>query len=68
MKQKNLFLLVGPPAAGKSTFLAKTIPLMEDSRVISRDEIRFALVAEDEPYLLVKMKYSIVFLVKLENH
>lgn len=50
MKQKNLFLLVGPPASGKSTFLKKQLPLMEKSRAISRDEIRFALVAEDEPY------------------
>ena len=50
MKQKNLYLLVGPPASGKSTFLKKTMPLMEKARAISRDEIRFALVAEDEPY------------------
>ena len=50
MKQKNLYLLVGPPASGKSTFLKKTMPLLENARAISRDEIRFALVAEDEPY------------------
>lgn len=50
MKQKNLFLLVGPPASGKSTFLAKMMPMLENARCISRDDIRFALVAEDEPY------------------
>ena len=50
MKQKNLFLLVGPPASGKSTYLKNKVPLMNSARIISRDELRFALVAEDEPY------------------
>ena len=49
-KQKTLFLMVGCPASGKSTFIKKQIPLMTNARAISRDEIRFALVAEDEPY------------------
>ena len=50
MKQKSLYLLVGCPASGKSTFLKRTMPLSENARAISRDDIRFALVAEDEPY------------------
>ena len=49
-KQKTLFLMVGCPASGKSTFIKKQIPLMTNARVISRDEIRFSLVAENEPY------------------
>lgn len=50
MKRKNLCLLVGPPASGKSTFMSRVMPMLEKARCISRDEIRFALVAEDEPY------------------
>ena len=42
--------MVGAPASGKSTWLKKTVPFMNNTRIISRDEIRFALVAEDEPY------------------
>ena len=49
-KQKTLFLMVGCPASGKSTFIKKQIYLMTNAKVISRDEIRFSLVAEDEPY------------------
>ena len=49
-KPKCLWLMVGAPASGKSTWLKKTVPFMNNTRIISRDEIRFALVAEDEPY------------------
>ena len=49
-KPKCLWLMVGAPASGKSTWLKKTVPFMHNTRIISRDEIRFALVAEDEPY------------------
>ena len=67
MKQKNLFLLVGPPASGKSTFLAKMMPMLENARCISRDDIRFALVAEDEPYFCREDEVLIALLTKLER-
>ena len=44
----KLWLMVGAPGSGKSTYLAKhKIP---NSVVISRDKIRFELVKENEPY------------------
>jgi len=48
MKQKNLYLLVGAPGSGKSTWLATQ--QFVNACYISRDAIRFSLVAEDEPY------------------
>lgn len=48
---KNLFVLVGVSGSGKST-LAKKIAkeLGASAKIISRDEVRFSMVAEDEEY------------------
>lgn len=49
----KLFLMMGQPGAGKSTYIKKLIggELMGRKKVcISRDTIRFSMVAEDEPY------------------
>jgi calcineurin-like phosphoesterase family protein/predicted kinase len=47
MKQKNLWITVGIPGAGKSTYLAKD---RKAGTVVSRDAIRFSLLQEDEDY------------------
>lgn len=46
MKRKNLYLMVGAPGSGKSTWLCKHA----DGPVVSRDAIRFSMVGEDEAY------------------
>lgn len=46
MKNK-LYIMVGIPGSGKSTYAKKNFP---DAWYISRDEIRFNLVAENEEY------------------
>ena len=44
----NLFIMMGAPGAGKSTFIKN---LKGESGIpISRDQIRFSMVKEDEPY------------------
>ena len=48
MKQKNLVIFSGIPGSGKSTW-AKA-HLTDDIAWISRDEVRFALLDEDEDY------------------
>lgn len=48
MKPKKVFILSGPPASGKSTWVRANIT--PDSEWISRDNIRFAIVSEDEEY------------------
>ena len=45
----RLFIMCGLPASGKSTFAQQFIK-NNDTRYVSRDEIRFSMVKEDEEY------------------
>ena len=48
---KKMYVMVGVPGSGKSTFIKNHIEGIKTSyAVISRDEIRFNLVPEDKPY------------------
>ena len=48
---KNLFILVGVSGSGKSTLAKKITKEFKTSfKIISRDEIRFSMVAENEEY------------------
>lgn len=44
---KTLYMMIGIPGSGKSTWL-KTYA--DNGVIISRDEVRFSMVREDEPY------------------
>ena len=48
MKGKTVFLLSGPPASGKSTWVRNNMTV--GSEWISRDNVRFSIVREDEEY------------------
>ena len=49
MKLKKVWLMCGIPGSGKSTWIKKR--LMENGGIwISRDEVRFSMVKEDEDY------------------
>lgn len=48
MKPKKVFILSGPPASGKSTWVRSQ--LTKGSEWISRDNVRFSIVREDEEY------------------
>ena len=48
MKQKRVFVLSGPPASGKSTWVRSQ--LTKGAEWISRDNVRFSIVKEDEEY------------------
>lgn len=48
MKPKKVYLLSGPAASGKSTWVRSNIT--PGSEWISRDNVRFAIVSEDEDY------------------
>ena len=45
----RLFIMCGLPASGKSTFAQQFIK-NNDTRYVSRDEIRFSMIKEDEEY------------------
>lgn len=48
---KKLFLMVGIPGSGKSTFIKKFITELDGyTAVVSRDEIRFSLLKDGEEY------------------
>ena len=67
MKQKNLFLLVGAPASGKSTFVQKAKNMMACSEVVSRDKVRFSLVREDEPYFSKENEVFALFIQTIKD-
>ena len=48
MKQKKVFLMSGPPACGKSTFIRSNMTV--GSEWVSRDNVRFAFLQPGEDY------------------
>ena len=50
-KSNKLYIMVGIPGSGKSTWIANhKSSFSRPYKIVSRDEIRFSLVAEDEEY------------------
>lgn len=48
MKQKKVLIMCGPPGSGKSTWVRER--LTSNDEWISRDNVRFSIVREDEEY------------------
>jgi predicted kinase len=48
MKQKQVFLMSGPPGSGKSTWIKSQ--LVPGAEWISRDAVRFAIISDGEEY------------------
>lgn len=69
MKQKNLWILSGVPGAGKSTWVRNHIKESGEDKniVISRDELRFAMLNEDEDYFARETEVFNMFCSKIQE-
>lgn len=49
---QNLYIMVGAPGSGKSTFIKehRSNFFSDSTLVVSRDEVRFSLLKDNEPY------------------
>lgn len=62
----NLFIMMGAPGAGKSTFIKN---LKGESGIpISRDQIRFSMVKENEPYFSKEKEVYKEFIRLINEH
>lgn len=65
MKQKNLVLLAGIPGSGKSTWLREH--LSEGDAYVSRDEVRFSIISDDEDYFSHETEVFDKFVAEIEK-
>jgi len=65
MKQKNLVLLSGIPGAGKSYWVKNH--LREGDSYVSRDEVRFSIIGDDEEYFSHETEVFDKFVAKIED-
>lgn len=63
---KTLYLLCGCPGSGKSTWAQEHLA-KQGGCWVSRDTIRFELVAEDEPYFSQEQKVFKRFIAKIQE-
>ncbi len=63
----NLYIMIGCPGSGKSTWADKMISDNPDTEWISRDMIRFLLVDENEPYFLKEKEVFKEFIKEINN-
>lgn len=66
MKQKRVFLTVGIPASGKSTFIRKQIK-ENGGAYISRDEVRFSIITDGDDYFGKENLVFDTFVQKVQN-
>ena len=65
MKQKNLVLLAGIPGSGKSTWLRTH--LGDGDAYVSRDEVRFSIISDDEDYFSHETEVFDKFVAEIEK-
>ena len=61
----KLFLMMGAPGSGKSTWIKRQ--LKDNDYYISRDEIRFSLIDEDEDYFSHEIEVFDTFVKQIDN-
>ena len=66
MNKKNLILLAGIPGSGKSTWLRTH--LGDGDAYVSRDEVRFSIISDDEDYFAHETETFDKFVREIENN
>lgn len=66
MYKNTLYIMCGAPGAGKSTFAKKWFQKNQNIKYISRDEIRFKLVKENEPYFSREKEVWNIFIQSIQ--
>jgi predicted kinase len=66
MKQKRVFITVGVPASGKSSFIRKQIK-ENSGAYISRDEVRFSIITDEDDYFGKENLVFDTFVQKVQN-
>ena len=68
MKEKNVFLMCGVPGSGKTTWIKNHLAESNVGGVhISRDEIRFSIIGEDEEYFAREDEVFSAFCSKIQE-
>lgn len=65
--KKILFLMSGCPASGKSTYLREHT-LQKNSKIVSRDEIRFNLLKDNEDYFAHEKQTFNLFVQQVQEY
>ena len=66
-KKYNLYIMVGLPGSGKTTIAKKLIKILENTTIVSRDEIRFNLLQENDSYFKYEKKVFNIFIDEINE-
>lgn len=66
LNEKTLYVAVGIPGSGKSYYIKNKIKTATQ-KWVSRDQIRFSLVKEDEPYFAHENQVFLKFCQEIQN-
>lgn len=67
-KQKQLIIMCGAPGSGKSTWIEKHFMLFPGyTKVVSRDQIRFSIIKDDEDYFLHEKEVYNKFIEEIKD-